>query len=152
MHTIYTYIYTNTHIYIYILQVVKNNRYWIRTVWEHEISHYIYAVGLCGMYTLQQWLYRNVKYVPIPIPIPIPISLSDNTSTTTSTTTTNANPNQDTDANTEHYQDQRCLFNCLILSSSLFHGFIIAGAAINFPSGIVTGMLYVGIGLCLSIW
>lgn len=42
--------------------VVRDNYYWIRTVWEHEVSHYMYGIGLCCLFALQQWAYKDVFY------------------------------------------------------------------------------------------
>jgi hypothetical protein len=34
---------------------------YMRTVWEHEVSHYIYATGLVIMHGAQAWAYRNLR-------------------------------------------------------------------------------------------
>jgi hypothetical protein len=35
--------------------------YYMRTVWEHEVSHYVYAAGLVTMHAAQAWAYRNMR-------------------------------------------------------------------------------------------
>jgi len=35
--------------------------YYMRTVWEHGVSHYIYAVGLVIMHAIQAWSYRELR-------------------------------------------------------------------------------------------
>lgn len=36
--------------------------YYMRTVWEHGVSHYIYAVGYALMQAAQLWAYRDTRY------------------------------------------------------------------------------------------
>lgn len=52
------------------LEQIRNNRdddfldplgYYMRTVWEHEVSHYIYASGLAIMHVAQAWAYRDMR-------------------------------------------------------------------------------------------
>lgn len=38
--------------------------YYTRTVWEHGVSHYIYASGLAIVHLAQAWAYRNVRAPP----------------------------------------------------------------------------------------
>lgn len=35
--------------------------YYIRTVWEHGVAHYIYAAGLAIMHGMQAFAYRNIR-------------------------------------------------------------------------------------------
>jgi hypothetical protein len=35
--------------------------FYLQTVWEHEISHYLYAIGLAIIHASQAYVYRNVK-------------------------------------------------------------------------------------------
>lgn len=52
------------------LEEMRNNRdddyfdplaYYMRTVWEHEVSHYIYASGLAIMHLAQAWAFREMR-------------------------------------------------------------------------------------------
>lgn len=45
---------------------VRDEYYWIRTVWEHEVSHYIYAVGYAIVAACQAWVYRDHKFERLP--------------------------------------------------------------------------------------
>lgn len=47
-------------------QPAKALLYWMRTVWEHEISHYLYATGFVIMSAAQAWAYRNHSIVYVP--------------------------------------------------------------------------------------
>lgn len=79
------------------------------------------------MYTLQQWLYRDIGCIA---------------------------PNCDSrvTASVDGREPGESTLNMLVLLSAAFHGCIISGAAINFPSGLVTGLLYTGMGLYASFW
>ena len=39
--------------------IVKDLHFWMRTIWEHQISHYIYACGFSVMLACEAWSYRN---------------------------------------------------------------------------------------------
>jgi hypothetical protein len=36
--------------------------YWLRTIWEHDISHYMYGSGLATIFVLQSCVYYNETY------------------------------------------------------------------------------------------
>jgi hypothetical protein len=39
---------------------VQDLHYYMRTVWEHEVSHYLYACGLAVMHATQAYSYKDV--------------------------------------------------------------------------------------------
>lgn len=44
--------------------VIKDLHFWMRTVWEHQISHYIYACGFSIILACEAWAYRNHSIQP----------------------------------------------------------------------------------------
>ncbi len=83
---------------------VQDLHYYMRTVWEHDVSHYLYAVGLALMHACQAYAYRNVKAPQLGL--------------------------------TKVGKTLLCL-------SSLVLGLLVAGVAIEFPSGTVVGLIYI---------
>jgi hypothetical protein len=82
---------------------VNDLHYYMRTVWEHEVSHYLYATGLAIMHATQAYAYRYVVSPQLGL-------------TKTSKT--------------------------LLFCSSLLLGLLVAGVAIEFPSGTIVGLIY----------
>lgn len=87
-----------------------NLHYYMRTVWEHEVGHYLYAVGYVIMNICQLYAFKDLKAPSLGL-------------TRTSKT--------------------------LLTLSSLGYGVLIAGVAIDFPSGLIVGLIYVLLGLIL---
>lgn len=76
--------------------------YYMRTVWEHEVGHYLYAIGLAIMIACYTYAYRH----------PINDSLR---------------------------------MNEIIISiiSAIVFALLVAGVAIQFPSGTIVGLIYI---------
>lgn len=88
----------------------ENLYYYMRTVWQHIVAHYIYAAGYAIMNFAQVYAYRDVKAPQLGL-------------------TRNG--------------------KILLTLSSLAYGVLIAGVAINFPSGLIVGLLYTVLyGIC----
>jgi len=84
--------------------------YYMKTIWEHIVSHYIYAVGYAIMNFAQVYAYRNTKAPQLGL-------------------TRNG--------------------KILLTLSSLAYGVLLAGVAIDFPSGLIVGLLYTVLyGIC----
>jgi len=79
--------------------------YYMKTLWEHLVGHYLYAAGYALMCICYAWVYRNH-------------TISGRLSTTPL---------------------------LLLLSASTLNGVVIAGVAIDFPSGCLVALIY----LCL---
>lgn len=85
--------------------------YYMRTVWEHDVAHYLYAVGLTIMYACQAYVYRHKKVSSLGM--------------------TRSG-------------------KALLLLTSLIYALLVAGVAIEFPSGTIVGIIYTvlyGIGI-----
>lgn len=99
---------------------IYDDIYWyMKTLWEHLIGHYLYASGYAVMCVCYAWAYRN------------------------------------------HTIGGRlgCTPLSLLLSAALLNGIVIAGVAIDFPSGCLVALLYLclyGIGAlglyCVSLY
>ncbi|RYY79881.1 hypothetical protein EON63_16980 [archaeon] len=84
--------------------------YYVRTVWEHIVSHYIYAGGYVCMNLCQLYAYKNVRAPILGLP---------------------------------------CRAKAYLIVSSGLYGLLVAAVAINFPSGLIVGLVYtivLGIG------
>ena len=90
----------------------KALHYWMRTVWQHEVSHYLYAVGNAMMAACQAWKFRNY-------------TLSQDSTLSWSG-------------------------KLLLLAAACSYGLLVCGVAVNFPSGIIVGLIYLlGYGMCV---
>jgi hypothetical protein len=49
--------------------------YYMRNVWEHAVSHYVYAIGLVLMHLCQAWAYKDFKAPTNGLPIAAKVSL-----------------------------------------------------------------------------
>ncbi len=86
--------------------------YWLRTIWEHIISHYMYGTGLAIIFILQSYVHTN-----------------------------------------EIQTDESVLkIRLMVCLTSIVRGLLIAGACIEFPSGIIVGYIYLGLVLVWSIY
>jgi hypothetical protein len=83
---------------------IQNLHYYMRTVWEHEVGHYLYATGYAIMNVCQCWAYRHEKAEP---------------------------------AMRSYY------FKMLIVFASVMYGFLVAGVAIEFPSGCIVAIVFI---------
>jgi hypothetical protein len=84
--------------------------FYLQTVWEHQVSHYLYAIGLALIHASQAYVYRNVKAPQLGL---------------------------------------TRIGKILLFCSSLLLGLLVAGVSIEFPSGIIVGLIYIvlyGIG------
>ena len=63
-----------------------------------------------------------------------------------------ASPNTIIESNSNSVNRMKRLINLLITVSALIHGMVIAAAAIDFPSGVITGLIYVILGGCISVY
>lgn len=115
--------------------MVEDVRYWIRTMWEHIVSHYLYGTGLVMLFALQQWVYRDAEYSGLDDHGPmVAVKSLDNR------------------AQQQALANMRTLIYTLLAIAIVFHSFIIAGAAIDFPSGLITGLIYVLLGIGCTLW
>lgn len=80
--------------------------YYVRTTWEHIVSHYLYAVGLVMMHMAQAYAFRECK---------APLLGLTKTG------------------------------KFLMVLCSLALGLLVAATAINFPSGIIVALIYIGL-------
>lgn len=131
--------------------VVTDVSYWMRTVWEHIVSHYIYGGALAVLFAFQQWAYKDAEYSVLEsiAASPVPAASSDDGAG-------RLNRVKDRETVVETHNDTRfnmkLLINGLICSSALVHGLAIAGSAIDFPSGIFVGLIYVVGGLVVTVY
>lgn len=143
--------------------IVMDTKYWMRTVWEHIVSHYIYGGGLCVLFAFQQWAYKDAMYTVLES-----ISaVNDNNNNSpagagadnledggrfrrvrerTHTPTVVEMTHNDTRLN------MKLLINGLICTSALAHGLAIAASAIDFPSGVYIGLAYVVAGFIVTVY
>eukprot|EP01039_Chlorochromonas_danica_P008019 gene8020-8845_t len=94
----------------------KDLFYYLRTLWEHIISHYLYAVGLGMMHAAQAYAYRHHSVCP------------------PSTSTSTSSPSQ---------ADLPRSLLATMAGASLILGLLISATAINFPSGLLVFLIYV---------
>jgi hypothetical protein len=138
--------------------LVKDTSYWMRTVWEHIVSHYLYGGGLCVIFAFQQWAYKDAEYTVLESIAVNEAALAgaaaDGTTDTAAdrfmrvrhTTNTVVETTNDTRLN------MKLLINGLICSSAVAHGLAIAGSAIDFPSGTLIGLGYSVAGLIATVY
>jgi hypothetical protein len=82
----------------------KDYEYWLRTVWEHETGHYLYAAGYAIMAFAQLWAYRSH-------------CLSGG-------------------------QKLSPMTRVVLVAAAILYGLLIAGVAIDFPSGVIVAFVY----------
>ena len=130
------------------------------------VSHYLYGSGLCLLYAFQQYTYSNTMYTMLEsitninnvnitdantVQASPTLTILDTTNGHTTITNTNNNTNV-INTNTNSSTRMKCLINTLITVSSVVHAMVISAAAIDFPKGVIVGLVYVIIGMCVSVY
>ena len=90
--------------------------YWIHTVWQHIVAHYIYAVGLCIMQATQAYAYRNCR---------VPCKSVGATDSDGNSSSGLALPDK-----------------VLLCFASVVLGLLAFGVCIQFPAGTIVGFIY----------
>lgn len=127
--------------------IVKDLIFWMRTIWEHAISHYLYAAGLCAIFAFQQYSYKDAEYTILES-----ISSSQSVDLNQSKSIKVYFRDVVVETNNDTRFHMKLLINSLIFLSAIVHGLVIAGAAIDFPHGIIVGLIYIIIGLIITFY
>lgn len=85
---------------------------WLRNMWEHIISHYMYGSGLALIFLLQAYVHKTEI----------------------------------------HTDESATVIRFSVFLSSIVRSFLIAGACIEFPAGIIVGYIYLGLVIMWSIY
>lgn len=101
--------------------VIQNLHYYMRVVWEHEVSHYLYASGYAVIAFCLLWSYRNHVGIDYDGEEPPHIDLDDD-----NIVVLQLNP----------LSLSACYFSAVI------YAFLITAIAADFPSGIIVGLCY----------
>lgn len=94
--------------------------YYMRMFWQHQVSHYIYALGYLLMQAAQCWAFKNHEMVDVTVDAAAAEAAGGR----------GGLPGRD---------------KALLLIAAAMHGLLIAGVSINFPSGLIVGLALIGI-------
>lgn len=132
--------------------------FYMRTVWEHDVSHYLYAVGLVGVQMCQlhaHWYRRGSDGRFTAGAIIQQQTASGNTTvngndnTLAITRDDSSSENLGRDGNGLVQPSRFTLWT--LFASALSYGVLIAAVAINYPAGLIVGLVYVLVLLAVIV-
>jgi len=140
-------------------EYMEDFRYWMRTVWQHIVSHYIYAVGAVIMQVCVVVAYRNhtlcfTRETSAPSLASLPTLSPLRGISLWSSATTNRQNSQERRPSAAASLAARdvTVLSRLVVVNGVLYSLLLSSVAINFPSGLIVGFVYFPLYLFASFW